>query len=101
MKVGVRSHLDILGRLGIGRPRALSRDHLFSVADGFHGLVDPTLLAHPANCRIILQRENMSKKHKSSISLDGLLARIERWEERYGQQADSGWPRRSVKPESL
>ena len=64
----------------------VSRDHLYTVADGFKNLVDPTLLAHPANCSILVHNGpngNNSKK-KSSITLDDLKDRIIKWNKRYG-----------------
>lgn len=61
----------------------ISRDHLYSVADGFKNDVDPKVLAHPANCQLILHNGpngNSSKNSKSSISLQELLKRIDAWE---------------------
>jgi hypothetical protein len=59
-----------------------SRDHLYNVVDGFKNKVDPKLLAHPANCRIMLHNGpngNNSKK-KSTITLEKLLERIKNWD---------------------
>ena len=57
----------------------VSRDHLYSVQEGWINDVDPEILGHPANCQIILQSENISKGNRSSISLDDLLHRIKNW----------------------
>lgn len=72
------------GRNGRNSNRNLngvSRDHLYSVFDGFINQVNPDLLSHPANCGLVLHSENNRKKAKSSITLDELMTRIERWEE--------------------
>lgn len=60
----------------------VSRDHLYNVIDGFKNKIDPILLAHPANCSIMIHNGpngNNSKK-KSSITLDELLERIKIWD---------------------
>ena len=64
----------------------VSRDHLYTVSDGFQNNVDPTILAHPANCSLMVHNGpngNNSKK-KSSITIDELKARIDRWNQKYG-----------------
>jgi hypothetical protein len=72
-----------------------SRDHLYTVSDGFHYDVDPTLLAHPANCEIVLHRENASRaRRRSRITLDELRRRIAAWDEEFGKCSSQ----RSVKP---
>lgn len=53
-----------------------SRDHLYSVYDGFKHNIDPKILSHPANCRIVPHRQNQNKHSKSSITLAQLLGRI-------------------------
>lgn len=64
-------------------PNGVSRDHMYSVVDGFVNNVDPLIVAHPANCRLIRQSENASKKNKSCITLDELKERIRIWNEKY------------------
>lgn len=61
----------------------VSRDHMYSVKDGFLNNVDPKIVAHPANCRLIRQGDNASKKDKSCITLEQLLERIEIWDQKY------------------
>lgn len=68
----------------------VSRDHMFSVRDGFDLGVDPNTIAHPANCRLVLQKENTSKNRKSSITLNFLLDKIKEWDEKYGSIAQLG-----------
>ena len=55
----------------------VSRDHMLSVKEGFELGIDPKLLAHPANCKLMIHTENISKNKKSSITLEELLERIE------------------------
>lgn len=57
----------------------VSRDHMYSIMDGYKNNVDPKIISHPANCRLIRHNENVSKGGKSCISLDELLKRIDEW----------------------
>lgn len=57
-------------------PNGVSRDHMFSISDGFKMGIDPSILAHPANCQLMLHRDNHSKRSKSIISLEKLMDRI-------------------------
>lgn len=64
-------------------PKGVSRDHLLSCHFGKANKIDPKIMSHPANCKLVLQSEN-SKKHKtSSISYDELLLRIAEWDAKY------------------
>lgn len=55
----------------------VSRDHLISVSYGYENDIDPKIIAHPANCRLVLHKENNSKNNKCSITLEELLTRID------------------------
>jgi len=68
-----------------GNLNGVSRDHVFSVLDGFKNKIDPEIISHPANCRLILQKINSSKKAKSLTSLEDLLLKIAEWNEKYKQ----------------
>lgn len=61
----------------------VSRDHMFSVREGFEQGIDPKLLAHPANCKLMIHNENVSKNKTSSISIIELLQRIEAFDKKY------------------
>lgn len=63
----------------------VSRDHMLSVNEGFHLGVDPFLLAHPSNCKLMIHNDNISKNKRSSITLNELLNRIEEFELKYGK----------------
>ncbi len=61
----------------------VSRDHIFSVKSGYILGIDPSVISHPANCRLILQSNNSSKKNKNDISLSQLIKLIEIWDLKY------------------
>lgn len=61
----------------------ISRDHLYSVKEGFENNVDPLIVAHPANCRLVLHTVNISKNSKSLLTLNDLLDKIEKWDKKY------------------
>lgn len=61
----------------------VSRDHMLSVREGFELGIDPKLLAHPANCKLMIHNENVSKNKKSSITYEELLERIKYFNEKY------------------
>ena len=58
---------------------------MYSVKDGFENNVPPELLAHPANCRLIIHSENASKHRNSCITLDELKERITLWDKKYNK----------------
>ena len=61
----------------------VSRDHMLSVREGFENGIDPNIISHPANCRLMIHSENISKNKKSIITLDELIDRIKKFEEKY------------------
>lgn len=63
--------------------KGVSKDHMYSVMDGFRNKIDPNIISHPANCKLLLFSDNSIKKDNSSITIDELLKRIENWDERY------------------
>lgn len=65
-------------------PNGCSRDHLYSVAEGFKNGIDPKLLAHPANCHVKPHKKNQSKYSNSDITIEQLLTRISEFEKLYG-----------------
>ena len=54
----------------------VSRDHLYSVSMGLKNKVHPSLISHPANCQLMLHRDNKTKHDQCSITLDELVSRI-------------------------
>lgn len=63
----------------------VSRDHMFSVKEGFRNLINPLLISHPANCELILNKKNQSKSDKCSLNIDELLEKIDNFEIKYGK----------------
>jgi len=61
----------------------VSRDHMFSVREGFEKGIDSKIISHPANCRLMIHNENISKNKKSVITIEELLDRIEKFEQKY------------------
>jgi hypothetical protein len=57
----------------------VSKDHMYSVRDGFINKIDPEIIKHPANCKLMLHNENNSKNYNSSITIDELIERIKNW----------------------
>ena len=62
----------------------VSRDHMFSVNDGFKNMINPLLLAHPANCKLIINKKNQSKNVKSSLTIEELLDNVKKFDNKYG-----------------
>jgi hypothetical protein len=71
-------------RNGISNVNGISRDHLYSITDGWVNNVPPEVIRHPANCSLIQHKENQSKHKKSKITLDDLYSRIEQFNKIYG-----------------
>lgn len=70
------------GRNGNNKNRnmtGVSRDHLYPVKLGWLNNIDPELLAHPANCQLMLQMDNLKKRDNASISINELKERIKHW----------------------
>jgi hypothetical protein len=51
----------------------VSRDHMFSVREGFEMGIDTKIISHPANCRLMVHTENISKNKKSILTIEELL----------------------------
>lgn len=63
--------------------KGVSRDHIYSVKDGFVNKVDYRLIKHPANCNLMVHSDNSSKHDGSGISLEVLYERIAKWDMKY------------------
>lgn len=59
--------------------KGISRDHMVSVKWGFDNNISSEIIKHPANCKLMLHKENNIKKTSNSISYKDLLLRIENW----------------------
>lgn len=61
----------------------VSRDHKYSILDGFNNNINPKLLAHPANCDILIHNGvcgNNEKNSASSITIEQLKVLIVEWD---------------------
>jgi hypothetical protein len=73
-----------------GKPKnilGVSRDHIISVSYGFSNNIDPKIISHPANCRIMLHSDNKIKHNKCDLTIEQLLEKIDRWNQKYTEQA--------------
>ena len=69
-----------------------SRDHLYSVSDGYKNNIDPKIISHPANCEIVPHRKNQNKHKTSSITLDELKDIIKKFNQLYLEMPDGVEP---------
>jgi hypothetical protein len=63
----------------------VSRDHIVSVRFGFDNQIDPKIISHPANCQLLRHNENVSKHKKCAMTINELLEKIQKWDDRYKQ----------------
>lgn len=54
----------------------ISRDHRISISDGFRLNIDPLIISHMANCKLVQHTVNQKKNTKSSITLNELELEI-------------------------
>lgn len=66
----------------------ISRDHIFSVKDGFMNRIDPKIVSHPANCELKRHIDNQKKRTKSFITLEELKKKIDNFNNIYGLMAE-------------
>lgn len=66
-----------------GNLTGISRDHMYSCKMGLINRIDPKILGHPANCRLMVHSDNISKNYNSSITIDELMVRIDTWNKKY------------------
>ena len=53
-------------------------------AEGFKLGINPDLISHPANCKLMIQNKNLKKGAMSSITIDELTLKINNWNKIYG-----------------
>jgi hypothetical protein len=63
--------------------KGVSRDHIYSISEGFKNNINPNIIKHPANCRLIRHNENQSKGFKCNITIEELIQKIEEWNKKY------------------
>jgi hypothetical protein len=64
----------------------VSRDHLYSITDGFKNKVSPEIIRHPSNCELLLHKNNQIKNVKSKITLEELLFNIDQWDNKINKE---------------
>lgn len=64
----------------------VSRDHIISVSYGFANNIDPSVISHPANCRIMLHSANKIKHNKCDLTIEQLLEKINCWNKKYTER---------------
>ncbi len=72
-----------------GKPKnilGVSRDHIVSVSYGFANNIDPAVISHPANCRIMLHSTNKIKHNKCDLTIEELLEKINYWNKKYTER---------------
>ncbi len=78
--------IDEYGWFNVHNPfqlNGVSRDHIYSIAEGFRNDIDPKIISHPANCQLLRQRDNRKKKDKCDITIEELNNKIDKWNKKY------------------
>jgi len=57
----------------------ISRDHMLSIKEGFELGINPDIIKHPANCKLLRHSDNQRKNTKSTLSFEELILRINEW----------------------
>lgn len=74
-----RRHKYTVNPDDLPRGRDWHVDHQLSIAEGFEQGIDASLIAHPANLRMLPGRVNRSKNRNSSITLEILISLVRSW----------------------
>jgi hypothetical protein len=53
---------------------------MISIKFGYDNQIDSKIISHPANCHIMLAKDNFSKNNSSSITIEDLTNRINAWD---------------------
>ena len=61
----------------------ISRDHRISIKYGWENNIDAKIISHPANCKLMVHSDNISKNKRCSIFLNELKKEIIKWNEKY------------------
>jgi predicted transcriptional regulator len=84
-------NLDLIKKYGWYRAKnngnnlfGVSRDHMYSISEGFKKGIDPYYISHPVNCELILQSDNSKKRTKCSITLNILKQAAQDWDNKTG-----------------
>ena len=61
----------------------VSRDHMYSIREGYNNNIDPYYISHPSNCKLLRHNDNVRKHSKCSITFDELKERVKYWNLKY------------------
>lgn len=65
---------------GVKNTKGVSRDHKVSRKEAFENSYDPYYISHVMNCDLILHSKNKSKEHRSSMSYEELIIKVNEYE---------------------
>ncbi len=65
--------------------KGVSRDHMISIKYGFEHNIEPEIIKHPANCRLMRHIDNFKKGTVCSITIEELINKIDIWNHKYGR----------------
>lgn len=68
---------ELIDRGKCGIDGAIQIDHIFSIKEGFINNIDPKIIGHKENLRLIPWKENDNKKSRCDITLNELLVKKE------------------------
>lgn len=71
--------IPIYGMFSPDNLNGVARDHMISINYGWTHNIPPEIISHPANCQIMLQKDNTKKSIKCSLTLEELQERIKNW----------------------
>jgi hypothetical protein len=60
----------------------VSRDHMYSIKEGFVNNIDPYYISHPTNCVLMRHVDNNKKKTNSTITFSELVERVKTFDEK-------------------
>lgn len=79
-------NLELLNKYGwyhpVKNPNGISRDHKFSISEGFKNNIDSKIISHVLNCDLIIHKTNNKKNTSCSIDLEQLIndiGRVSEW----------------------
>lgn len=62
---------------------------MISIMYGFKNEIPAEIISHPANCRLMQHKDNVSKYDKCSLTIKELLENIAIWDKKYGGEYGS------------
>lgn len=75
-------------RKGLRNLNGVSRDHLVSIDYGFRHNIPPAIISHPANCKLVLHKDNQRKRASCAISVKELMLRTSQFNTLYTDWRD-------------